>query len=106
MLRALGAMYALLLALAVAPQPARSTDPPDDVRRTMLPSGMIVLTKERPDPDSVAINVAVRAGSRDEDERTSGAAHFMEHMFFQGTPRRPTALDVQGPIRARGGTLN
>jgi predicted Zn-dependent peptidase len=67
---------------------------------------MIVLTKERADPDSVAINVAVRAGSRDEDERTSGAAHFMEHMFFQGTPRRPTALDVQSPIRSRGGTLN
>jgi predicted Zn-dependent peptidase len=105
-LRALTAVYALLLVALVAPLPARSTDLPDDVRQTVLPTGLTVLTKERTDPDAVAINVAVRAGSRDEDERTSGAAHFMEHMFFQGTPRRPTALEVQRPITSRGGTLN
>ena len=60
----------------------------------------------RPDPDSVAINVAVRAGSRDEDETTNGAAHFMEHMFFQGTPRRPSSFDIDRPIASRGGSLN
>jgi predicted Zn-dependent peptidase len=78
----------------------------DDVRRTELPNGLVLLTKERRDPDSVAINIAVRAGSRDEDDRTSGAAHFMEHMFFQGTPRRPSAFDVDRPITTRGGSLN
>ena len=83
-----------------------STDGPDDVQRTLLPSGLVVLTKERADPDSVAVNVAVRVGSRDEDAATNGAAHFMEHMFFQGTPRGPRALDVQRPITSRGGTLN
>jgi predicted Zn-dependent peptidase len=104
--RLLMALCALLVMLALAPPLARSTEAPDDVQRTVLPSGLVVLTKERPDPDAVAINVAVRVGSRDEDATTSGAAHFMEHMFFQGTPRRPTALDVQRPITSRGGTLN
>ncbi len=78
----------------------------DDVLTEILPSGLVILTKERPDPDSVAISVAVRAGSRDEDAVTNGAAHFMEHMFFQGTPRRPTARDVDAPIGSRGGRLN
>ncbi len=78
----------------------------DDVRRTVLPNGLVLLTKERPDPDAVAINIAVLAGSRDEDEATNGAAHFMEHMFFQGTPRRPSALEVDRPITTRGGSLN
>jgi predicted Zn-dependent peptidase len=100
-------MPALLL-LALAPLPAQLGPhaPNDDVQRAVLPNGLIVLTKERPDPDSVAINIAVRAGSRDEDERTNGAAHFMEHMFFQGTPTRPSSLDIDRPITTRGGSLN
>jgi predicted Zn-dependent peptidase len=104
MIRPLGTVCALLVLLGAA-LPVRGQHA-DDVERTVLPNGMVVLTKERPDPDSVAINIAVRAGSRDEDEATSGAAHFMEHMFFQGTPRRPTAFDVDQPITTRGGSLN
>src|SRR5947209_3854374 len=104
MIRLLGPVCALLVLLGPA-LPVRG-QAADDVERTVLPNGMIVLTKERPDPDAVAINIAVRAGSRDEDEATSGAAHFMEHMFFQGTPRRPSAFDVDRPIASRGGSLN
>ena len=96
-LRSLGAVCTLLALLALSAPTTHSTDGPDDVQRTLLPSGLVVLTKERADPDSVAVNVAVRVGSRDEDAATNGAAHFMEHMFFQGTPRRPSALDVQRP---------
>src|SRR4051812_43573400 len=105
-MRRLALVPLLLLAALLPPSPGGQAQTADDVQRTVLPSGMVLLTKLRPDPDSVAINVAVRAGSRDEDAATNGAAHFMEHMFFQGTPRRPTALDVQTPITSRGGTLN
>ncbi len=97
----------LILALAAVLTPAPSSAQlDDDVQTAVLPSGLVVVTKERADPDTVAISVVVRAGSRDEDEATNGAAHFMEHMFFQGTPRRPTALDVDRPISSRGGRLN
>ena len=44
-----------------------------------------------PRTDVVAISVATRGGSRDERSETVGAAHFMEHMYFQGTPRRADA---------------
>ena len=84
MRRLLILVCALLVGSSFTPV-ASSQTAPDDVQRTVLSNGLVLLTKVRPDPDSVAINVAVRAGSRDEDETTNGAAHFMEHMFFQGT---------------------
>jgi predicted Zn-dependent peptidase len=97
---------ALLFTGWIGSEPSAGQERVDDVRRAVLPNGMVVLTKERADPDTVAISVAVRAGSRDEDDVTNGAAHFMEHMFFQGTPSRPSALDVDWPIASRGGRLN
>jgi predicted Zn-dependent peptidase len=54
----------------------------------------------------VALNLAVLAGSRDEDEATAGAAHVMEHLFFQGTDRARTTDDIVGPIVAKGGSFN
>ncbi|MCC6176878.1 MAG: insulinase family protein [Chloroflexi bacterium] len=78
----------------------------DDTRRSDLPNGMVVLTRERPYADVTAVSISVRGGSRNEHESTVGAAHFMEHMFFQGTPTRPTAEAIFTPISARGGWLN
>jgi predicted Zn-dependent peptidase len=78
----------------------------DDAKRDDLPSGMTVLTRERDYADVTAISISVRGGSRNEHDDTVGAAHFMEHMFFQGTPSRPTSDAVFGPISARGGWLN
>jgi predicted Zn-dependent peptidase len=78
----------------------------DDAKRDDLPNGMTVLTRERAYADVTAISISVRGGSRNEHDDTVGAAHFMEHMFFQGTPTRPTSDAVFGPISARGGWLN
>jgi zinc protease len=78
----------------------------EDAARTDLANGMTVLTRERPYADVTAISVSVRGGSRNERDETVGAAHFMEHMFFQGTPSRPSSDQVFGPISARGGWLN
>jgi predicted Zn-dependent peptidase len=77
-----------------------------EVYRTVLPNGMRAIVRERPGSDVVAISVATRGGSRDERTETVGAAHFMEHMYFQGTPRRPDAADIDREIEARGGWTN
>jgi predicted Zn-dependent peptidase len=76
------------------------------VFQTRLPSGMLVITKERPDAEVAALSVYVRGGSRDEDPGTVGAAHYMEHMYFQGTPTRPSSADIDRPITERGGWFN
>jgi predicted Zn-dependent peptidase len=73
---------------------------------TTLPNGMLVLVRERPTTEVAAISVGVRGGSRDEELATVGAAHFMEHMYFQGTPRRAGSQDIDREISSRGGWLN
>jgi predicted Zn-dependent peptidase len=73
---------------------------------TRLPTGMVVITKERPEAEVAALSVYVRGGSRDEDPSTVGSAHFMEHMFFQGTPRHPSSAEIDRRITERGGWFN
>jgi len=71
-----------------------------------LDGGLRVVTTPLPTAQSVSVNVFVGAGSRGEVERTQGLAHFLEHMVFKGTPRRPTAIDVAEAIEGAGGVLN
>jgi predicted Zn-dependent peptidase len=71
-----------------------------------LPNGLLVLVRERPSTEVAAISVGVRGGSRDEEPETVGAAHFMEHMYFQGTSTRPTSHEIDREISSRGGWLN
>jgi predicted Zn-dependent peptidase len=71
-----------------------------------LSGGLRVVTTPVPTSQSVSVNVFVGAGSRGESERTKGIAHFVEHMLFKGTPRRPTAIDVAEAIEGAGGVLN
>jgi len=103
------ALVAASSALALPPvlgRPADAAQEEAGVYRTTLPNGMLVVTRERPEAQVAALSVFVRGGSRDEDPATVGAAHFMEHMFFQGTPRRPSSRLIDAPITERGGWLN
>src|SRR5205085_11341245 len=53
-----------------------------------LPNGMRLLVREQHSTTLVAIDVWVRAGSGKERAGESGAAHFLEHLIFKGTPTR------------------
>jgi predicted Zn-dependent peptidase len=77
-----------------------------DVFRATLGNGLRAVVRERPGSEVVAVSVAARGGSRDEEAETVGAAHFMEHMYFQGTPRRPDSVDIDRDVEARGGWAN
>ncbi|HLH25859.1 MAG TPA: pitrilysin family protein [Chloroflexota bacterium] len=85
---------------------ALAQDEEPGVYRATLPNGIVLVTKERPDAEVAALSIYVRGGSRNEDPSTVGAAHFMEHMFFQGTPTRPNSAAIDDPITERGGWLN
>jgi len=71
-----------------------------------LSGGLRVVTTPMLSAQSVSINVFVGAGSRGEAERTKGLAHFLEHMMFKGTPKRPSAIQVAEAIEGAGGILN
>ena len=75
------------------------------VCRTVLPSGLRVVTESIPAMRGAAVGVWVATGSRDETAQLSGASHFLEHLLFKGTSRR-SALDISAQIEAVGGETN
>jgi predicted Zn-dependent peptidase len=77
----------------------------DGARRTVLPSGLRILTETIPTTRSASIGVWVNVGSRDETPAMSGASHFLEHLLFKGTKKR-SALDISAEIEAVGGETN
>lgn len=54
---------------------------------TTLPNGLRVATESRPSGGAV-VGVWIDAGTRFEDDRVNGAAHFLEHLIFKGTKNR------------------
>jgi len=58
------------------------------VRRSVLPSGVRVLTERVPGSQSATVGFWVAVGSRDEQPVTYGSTHFLEHLLFKGTGTR------------------
>ena len=56
------------------------------VRRTVLPSGLRILTEQMAGVRSASIGVWVGVGSRHETPALHGCSHFLEHLLFKGTP--------------------
>ncbi len=75
------------------------------VSRTLLPSGVRILTEEVPGAPSVALAASVPVGSRDEDPQGFGSTHFLEHLLFKGTSRR-TSRDISIAFDSVGGSSN
>lgn len=75
------------------------------IQKTVLSSGIKIVTEEMPDVESASIGIWINTGSRDESPATSGISHFIEHLLFKGTERR-TALDISKEIESVGGILN
>ena len=75
------------------------------VRRTVLPSGVRILSESVPGARSATIGYWVAVGSRDEQPETFGSTHFLEHLLFKGTESR-TALDIAIAFDSVGGEHN
>ncbi len=76
-----------------------------NLRRTVLPNGLIVLTERMDHLRSVAMGVWVKSGSRCEPAETNGISHFVEHMLFKGTRSR-TAQHIAREMDSIGGNLD
>lgn len=74
---------------------------------TQLPNGLRVITRTMTDAESVTVNIFVGAGGRYEDMKTEyGAAHFLEHLLFKGTHKRPSAKQISEEVDSVGGYMN
>ncbi len=75
-------------------------------QKTTLDNGLRIITATMPHTRSVSICIFVGVGSRYETETQAGISHFIEHLLFKGTPRRPTSREVSETIEGVGGILN
>src|SRR6516225_9024300 len=64
-----------------------STFATEDVRKTVLDNGLVLLTKEMHTSPIVTSMIWYRVGSRNEELGHTGKSHFLEHMLFKGTER-------------------
>ncbi len=74
--------------------------------KTTLPNGLRIVTAPMPQTRSVAVSLYVGTGSRYETAEQAGLAHFLEHLCFKGTERRPTPQEVSQAIDGVGGMIN
>ena len=75
------------------------------VRRSVLPSGVRILSEHVPGSRSATIGYWVAVGSRDELVHSYGSTHFLEHLLFKGTQAR-SALDIAVSFDSVGGEHN
>lgn len=78
----------------------------DTYTLTKLNNGLRLLTIPMPSVQSVTLMVMVNTGSRNETLKINGLSHFLEHMAFKGTKKRPTSLSISSEIEGVGGDFN
>lgn len=71
-----------------------------------LKSGLRVLIVPMPSLSSVTSTIWVATGSRNEDKKVNGISHFLEHMVFKGSAKRPTAREISTAVDSIGGEFN
>jgi len=71
-----------------------------------LSSGLRILLVPSPESLSVQVMVLVNAGSDFETKKINGISHFLEHMCFKGTKKRPSSMSLARELDAVGSSYN
>ena len=77
-----------------------------DYKKTTLKNGLRILTIPMKGTQTATVMLMVGVGSRYESEKQAGLSHFVEHMLFKGTEKRPTAQSISEELDAIGGEFN
>ncbi|HEY4889319.1 MAG TPA: pitrilysin family protein [Candidatus Dormibacteraeota bacterium] len=72
----------------------------------LLSGGAKLVTASMPERLSSSVVVMFGGGSRLEDDRLAGVSHFIEHLFFKGTQKRPSSKEIADSIEGVGGFIN
>ncbi len=74
--------------------------------KSTLPNGVRVVTGPMTGVRSASLIFYYNVGSRYEPAPIAGVSHFLEHMLFKGTERRPDPMTISEEIESVGGMLN
>jgi len=75
-------------------------------KKTTLKNGLRIITVPQKDTQAVTVLVLVGTGSKYEKKEINGISHFLEHMMFKGTKKRPTPKEVSETLDRVGGIYN
>lgn len=75
-------------------------------QKHVLKNGLRVILAPMQETETATVIVMTGVGSRYETERENGLAHFLEHMMFKGTERRPNTFDISRELDAIGAEYN
>lgn len=75
-------------------------------KKKILPNGMRVVTVPMPTSLTSTVWVLTGTGSKYESKRINGISHFLEHMCFKGTEKRPTSELISGELDGLGAQYN
>jgi predicted Zn-dependent peptidase len=75
-------------------------------KKTTLENGLRVITIPMENANSVTVLILVATGSKYETKDINGISHFLEHMFFKGTEKRPNTLAISETLDSVGGEYN
>jgi predicted Zn-dependent peptidase len=74
--------------------------------KKILSNGTRVILAPNQGTQTVTIQILVEAGSKYENPKNNGISHFLEHMIFKGTTKRPTAKMIAEELDGVGGEFN
>ncbi|PIQ68318.1 MAG: hypothetical protein COV91_04830 [Candidatus Taylorbacteria bacterium CG11_big_fil_rev_8_21_14_0_20_46_11] len=74
--------------------------------KTTLKNGLRLITVPMKDNPTVTVMVLVEAGSKYETKKINGISHFLEHMCFKGTLKRPKPIDIVKELDGIGAQYN
>lgn len=75
-------------------------------QRKVLKNGLRFLTSPISGTEAATILVLCKVGSRCETREQNGVSHFIEHMMFKGTKRRPETIDISRDLDSVGAEYN
>jgi predicted Zn-dependent peptidase len=75
-------------------------------QKVTLDNGLRLVTAAMPHTRSVSVSFFIGTGSRFETDEQAGVSHFIEHLCFKGTSKRPTSAEICTVIEGVGGMLN
>lgn len=71
-----------------------------------LPNKIRVLFVPMPSLESTTVTIWIKTGSRNESNDIAGISHFLEHIVFKGSKKRPSAREISEAVDAIGGEFN
>ncbi len=75
-------------------------------KKTILKNGLRIITVPMKDNPTVTVLVLVEAGSKYETKEINGVSHFLEHMCFKGTKKRPSSFIITEELDSIGAHYN